>query len=330
MRAPGRARRPRHRLLALALARERQERAGVPRVRARAPRRSAARLHAPLRPADPPPRRRHRPRPRRRARAVARRRDRRRRGAAAGRRASLFNAETVRPSSPGSRCAACPRRASRPSGSSNIVMLGASPPCSASRRSSDVQDAAVGAARAEGSTPTPIRAAVRRGYAWPAEGSGRTLHEPGGGGASRAEAPQPHTGGWRTGVKPSVELSTAASTACSAGSTAPTRRSSSTAPPSPASTSTTARAARSARRSARSTRSRWSPRRRVPSGVPCVSSAPHRRRGGRARDAADRPGRGAGLPDHAADADHPALRGVRRGRAARTPSSSTSSPSTRR
>ena len=43
-------------------------------------------------------------------------------------------------------------------------------------------------------------------------------------GLARRRAPQPHTGGWRTGVKPEVELA-AASTACSAGSTAPTRRS---------------------------------------------------------------------------------------------------------
>ena len=51
-----------------------------------------------------------------------------------------------------------------------------------------------------------------------------------------------------------------ASTACSAGCTAPTRRSCSTARRSSASTSTTARAARSATRSARPTRSRWSAR----------------------------------------------------------------------
>ena len=42
--------------------------------------------------------------------------------------------------------------------------------------------------------------------------------------------------------------------------------------------------------------------------------AAHWRRGGRARDAPDRPGRRAGLPDHAADADHPGLREVRRRR----------------
>ena len=59
-------------------------------------------------------------------------------------------------------------------------------------------------------------------------------------------------------------------------------------------------------------------------------AAAHRRRGGRRGDAPDRPGRRAGLPDHAADADHPGLREVRRGRAGARASSSTSSRSTRR
>ena len=39
-------------------------------------------------------------------------------------------------------------------------------------------------------------------------------------------------------------------------------------------------------------------------------TAPDRRRGGRRGDAPDRPGRRPGLPDHAADADHPGLREV--------------------
>ena len=48
------------------------------------------------------------------------------------------------------------------------------------------------------------------------------------------------------------------------------------------------------------------------------AQADDRRRGRRRGDAPDRPGRRAGLPDHAADADHPGLREVRRRRAARS------------
>ena len=54
------------------------------------------------------------------------------------------------------------------------------------------------------------------------------------------------------------------------------------------------------------TRSRWCANEGHP--------APHRRRGRRARDAPGRSRRRSGLPDHAADADHPDLREARRGR----------------
>ena len=98
--------------------------------------------------------------------------------------------------------------------------------------------------------------------------------------------------------------SSSASTACSAGSTARTRRSCSTEPPSPASTSTTARAASSAPPSARPARSRWCPMTTELAQAQLLT-------GGEAVAEAMRqidPDVVPGLPDHAADADHPGLR----------------------
>ncbi len=97
-------------------------------------------------------------------------------------------------------------------------------------------------------------------------------------------------------------------TACSAGSTAPTRRSRSTARRSPASTTTFCKGCEICAEVCPVAGDRDG---RAES---TLEAASHRRRGGRARDAPDRPGRRPGLPDHAADADHPGLREVRRGR----------------
>ena len=144
----------------------------------------------------------------------------------------------------------------------------------------------------------------------------------------RDEAEQPETGGWRTGVRPEVDLSKCVNCLlcwlyCPDSAISLDGRDLRRLRP-----RATARAASSARGlpDGRDRDGRGATR------VTELHRAPgaHRRRGGRAGDAADRPGRRAGLPDHAADADHPGLREVRRRRPRAPARSSTSSPSTRR
>ncbi len=289
----------------------RQERAGLPRVRPRAARRSDARLHPLRRPADPP-------RTTRSSSPTSSSCSSRRCSHDADVTAGLAADGIVVANSAGaSRRArsASPPPQLAPARSVNLVMLGA---LAAALGEPPLDDLVAAAVEVLGkkADPEELRAALEAG---PRSTRSREAHErpealvradhrrrrrPRRRRAARSPA---------AGAPASSPRSTwpSASTACSAGSTAPTRRSSSTGRGSPASTTTTARAARSAPRCARRTRSRWW-RSRMPD-----AARDDRRRGGRPRDAADRPGRRPGLPDHAADADHPGLREVRRRRARR-------------
>ena len=158
-------------------ARVRQERPGLPGVRARAPRRAASRLHPLRRQADPPPRLGDHAGRRRRARAVAAARAVRDGGAEARRLSSSTRGRA--------------RRAARVT---NLSWSARSPARSASRRSRRFRTRR---SSCSGARPTPTRSARLS----PPATRGAAMSHPGGI-VVRDEAEQPETGGWRTGVMP--------------------------------------------------------------------------------------------------------------------------------
>ena len=179
----------------------RQERPGVPRVRARAPRGAAARVHARRRPPDPPSRLGHRPRT---SSSCSSRRSCTKRTSPTGwrrRDSSSSTAKRRHPSSPASTCGVF-RPAARDHarlGFVNIVMLGAVAAALGEPPLADLQEAAVETLGRKVAADD-VRAALCGGIRMAELSAWETLPRRAAP-CVRDGAPRTLTGGWRTGCE---------------------------------------------------------------------------------------------------------------------------------